>query len=107
VRYILALSAILVVSGCNSIRPAEYLALQIAVPLTVAIIDQAVVPLAGKIRKIWFSAPDVDDDAAVADKAVYCNHPGDAPMYMVQLGACLPGDNEVTKTAYEIRDGSI
>ena len=107
-RYILVLSAPLVVSGCYySMRPAEYLALQIAVPLTDVIIDQAVVPLAGEIRKTWFNAPDVDDDAVVADKAVYCHHPGDASMYTVQLGACLLGDNEVTKTGHETRDGSI
>ena len=53
-RRLLAMAAVsMVLSGCYTYRPAEYLAVQIGAPLVVVIIDEAVVPLAGKVRETW------------------------------------------------------
>ncbi len=111
-RRLLAIAAVsMVLSGCYTYRPAEYLAVQIGAPLVVVIIDEAVVPLAGKVRETWLASLNAADRAAtdhittdaVADGMIYCHHPTLASAYTVQLGACLPGAREITKATFETR----
>ena len=111
-RRLLVMAAVsMVLSGCYNYRPAEYLAIQIGAPLVVIIIDEAVVPLAGKVRETWFASLNAADRAAtdhiatdaVADRTTYCHHPTLASAYSVQLGACLPGGSEITKATFETR----